>query len=105
MKSFNKTISFNGNFARKIKSIKAAILFDKLLRKKKLFTIKGKLVSHKVHGEEWFEFSIHDMENASSLTRKQQDTAIRYLKLAGYATSKVFGLPAKRYFKILKEDE
>lgn len=48
----------------------------------------------------YFFSTIDNIENNTTLTRKQQDQAIKVLTKAGIISYKVSGMPARRYFKI-----
>jgi len=51
----------------------------------------------------WFYLTIETAEERTSLSRRQQDSAIEALKKLGFIDSKQMGLPAKRHFFLFKE--
>ena len=61
---------------------------------------QGTLVDHKAHGEGWFYQTIEWIQDRIGATRREQETAIKKLTQMGIIEVKVFGVPAKRYFRI-----
>lgn len=78
--------------ARKV-GVHAAVLFSELAAKNEYFFSIGKLDE-----EGMFYASIDDIEYETSLTRRNQDSAISILSEIGLIVTKVKGMPAKRYF-------
>lgn len=55
------------------------------------------------NAEEFFPVSLEDMQNALSLNEYHQRKAVNNLVRDGYIEVTYKGLPAKRYFKVIKE--
>ena len=79
--------------------IDAAVLYSELLNRYEHLQQKDVLES-----DGYFEYTIIDINKAITLTGYQQRKAIETLEKQGLIVSKVCGLPAKRYFKILTDE-
>jgi DNA-binding transcriptional regulator GbsR (MarR family) len=87
-------IVYNRKLAHKIGAHETIILME-LISKYKYFKSQGQLYN----GEAFF-CTIDDLHEATALSRKFQDTAIKKLKSLDILSTKVQGIPAKRYFYI-----
>uniref|UniRef100_A0A6H1ZM95 Uncharacterized protein n=1 Tax=viral metagenome TaxID=1070528 RepID=A0A6H1ZM95_9ZZZZ len=94
----DENIVINKKLAHKI-GIDAAVLYSELLGRYESFRQRGTLRS-----DEYFYNTITDIQEAITLTAYQQRKAIKTLETCGLILSKVCGLPAKRYFKILTDE-
>jgi len=94
---------YNRHVAKYFKSVNAAIMLSELINRYDYHTAQKELTSHEKYGDGWFYFTCDKAEERTYLSRKEQDTALKILKEKGFIESKVFGLPAKRYFKINEE--
>lgn len=94
---------YNRNVAKHCKSINAAIILSELINRYEYHFDRDELTSHEKYGEGWFYFTIDKCEERTCLTRREQDTALKILKSEGLIEWSVFGLPAKRYFKVNEE--
>src|SRR5579871_6849967 len=50
--------------------------------------------------DQWIFKTIEEMYQETGMTRDQQDTAIRICKKLGILETKLFGVPAKRHFRL-----
>ena len=72
--------------------IEETIVYSFLLRK-----------TFEENAEEFFPVSLEDMQKALSLNEYHQRKAVNNLVRQGYNAVTYKGLPAKRYFKVIKE--
>lgn len=85
----SKPIAFNPDLVKITKSINGAILLGQLL----YWHRKGS-------NPEWIYKTIKEMEEETSLTRAQQDLAIKKCKKLNFIEVRLKGIPAKRHFKV-----
>lgn len=85
----------NKNLARVI-GLAAAIVYSELLSRHYYFAGRGKL-----RAGGYFYSTIDTLEFATTLSRHQQDMAIKVLVGEGLITTRLIGVPAKRHFRIL----
>jgi hypothetical protein len=95
--------TYNVHVARKLGSIYAAILLSEIASRYKYHKEKHELEIDS-EGNGWFYFTQEEIERRTTMSRKQQDTALEILVSKGLIEKKVMGLPAKRFFR-LKADE
>lgn len=97
-KSYNKVIlevlgtrpvAFNPVLAEIVKSASAGLFMSQLL----YWWNKGK-------NEGWIYKTIDEVKKETTLSREEQDTAIRKWKELGVLEIKVIGVPPKRHFRI-----
>lgn len=88
-----KPIVFNPDVARIVGSIKAGLFISQIL----YWSDKGK-------NPDWIYKTIQEFEEETTLTRREQDNAIKKLKALGILEVELRGNPAKRHFKV-NEDE
>lgn len=91
--------TYNVHVAKRLKSIYAAILLSEIASRYKYHKEKHELEID-AEGQGWFYFTQEEIEKRTTLTRKQQDTALDLLVSNGLIDKKVMGLPAKRFFKL-----
>lgn len=100
--SSGKFLLVNKDLARKI-GIDATLLLAELLNKNNHWKKKGELVEFDgIPG--YFYATIESIEEETTLTRRDQDAALKRLKAAGFVSHILRGLPAKRYFLINEEN-
>ena len=76
-----------------------AIIYSELLSRHCYFADRGRL-----DAGGYFYNTIEDLQDGTTLTRRQQDKAIGNLAKAGLIKTKLFGMPAKRHFKIIDNE-
>jgi len=84
-----RPVSFNPELAKALGSAKAGLFISQLLYWKE----KG-------INKEWTYKTIKEIEKETSLTREEQDRAIRICKSKGFLKVKLKGVPAKRHFNL-----
>ena len=77
-----------------------AIIYSELLSRYCYFADRGRL-----DAGGYFYNTIEDLQAGTTLSRRQQDKAIGNLVKAGLVKTKLFGMPAKRHFKIIVDNE
>jgi hypothetical protein len=87
-----RPIAFNPGLAKITGSANAGLLLSQLLYWYK----KGR-------NPEWFYKTVDELEEETTLTKRQQRTAIKKCKKLGLIDFKRMGIPAKRHFKIFPE--
>jgi hypothetical protein len=85
----SRTIAYNPDLARALGSVVAALFLGQLL----FWYGKGKKPG-------WIYKTEKETHAETGLSRKQQETAIRICKKAGFLETKRAGVPPKRHFKI-----
>ena len=88
------SIVINKNLARTI-GITEAIIYSELLSRYFYFEERGR-----IGADGYFYNTIGDLESGTTLTRRQQDPAIKRLVKLGLIQTKQAGIPAKRHFRI-----
>jgi len=68
--------------------VNAAIIYKALLKRQGLC-------------KEFFSYTVEEMRNDTSLTRKSQENAIKILEKQGVIEKKLLRIPATRHFKII----
>jgi len=84
-----RPIAFNPDLARSLGSAKAGLLLSQLL----FWWEKGR-------NPNWIYKTIDEMEEETTLSRCEQDNAIKICKNYGLLETKLEGIPAKRHFKL-----
>ena len=93
------TGSYNRPIAHAL-GLGAAVVYAALISKQVYYE------QHNMLDEEGFFYStIADLEESTTLTKRQQRAAIKVLIDKGLIVSKRFGMPAKRYFRVLDDTE
>lgn len=87
-------IALNRDLLRHL-GLNPALLLAELAGEQNYFTEKGMLTD-----DGFFFSTIENIEKNTSLSRKQQDAAIRELTQKGLIEYKVRGMPASRYFRV-----
>jgi len=95
---FAERIVINKKLARKI-GLNEAIVYSELLSKYLDFEKSGELE------DGYFCNTIEELEEETTLSVYQQRKAISNLVKQGFITYQLQRIPAKRYFKILKNEE
>ena len=86
-------IMVNREIAVKL-GINAAVMIAELANEEQYYETRGELENG------WFYSSINNIEEKTTLKRYKQDTAINALKEVGLVETKVYGMTAKRYFRL-----
>lgn len=93
------TGSYNRPIAHAL-GLGAAVVYSALISKYEYY------YKHNMLDEEGFFYSkIADLEESTTLTKRQQSAAIKALIDAGLIECKRCGMPAKRYFRVLDDTE
>lgn len=98
----NNYISINRPFAHAI-GLDAAIFFSEVLDKHEYFQKEGTSASFPEEGDEWFYLTMEDVQERTTLGRKEQEGAIAKLLELGFIKKIIKGVPAKRYFQVQKK--
>ena len=93
------TGSYNRPIAHAL-GLAAAVVYAALINKQVYYK------QHNMLDEDGFFYSkISDLEESTTLTKRQQSAAIKVLIDAGLIECKRCGMPAKRYFRVLDDTE
>lgn len=92
--------TFHVEIAKKLGSINAAVLLSDLIDCHQFHESKGELTSHEKHGNNWFFYTVEKCEDRTTLTERQQSSALSSLKNFNLIESANFGVPCKRHFRI-----
>ncbi|MCL2774656.1 MAG: hypothetical protein FWD71_15115 [Oscillospiraceae bacterium] len=95
----DNTIYVNRTLAAAI-GLNEAVIFSTLLGKEHYYRSAGMLDS-----EDMFYATASDIEDRTTLTQRQQERAVSHLEELGLISTKIKGLPAKKYFKINPDTE
>ncbi len=87
----------------KLVGLKAAVLLAELISKRAYHARNNELVNHHRYGENLFYHTVDAVEERLSLSRDEQEGALKRLKRLGLVSTCVFGLPGKRYFALHDE--
>jgi DNA-binding transcriptional regulator GbsR (MarR family) len=90
----DNTICVNRTLAAAI-GLNEAIIYSALLAKEHYYGTNGQL-----DGEDMFYATAADLEESTTLSQYQQDRAIKNLEKFELVSTKIKGLPARKYFKI-----
>lgn len=93
MLAIGNYIMVNREIAVKL-GLNAAVVIAELASQEQYYETRGELENG------WFYSSIENMEEKTTLKRYKQDKAINALKESGLVETKVYGMPAKRYFRL-----
>lgn len=80
-----------------------AVVLSELIQKRQYHTDRNELISDKKYGDGWFYNTIDAMEQRLGVLRRDQDSSIKRLKELGCIETATFGLPARRYFRIVDD--
>lgn len=94
----NGSITINKRLATAL-GLEAAVMYAELLSRNNYFEERGKLKRG------WFFNTVDDLKDATTLSRHKQDKAKAKLEKVGLIESRVDGMPAKRYFKIIEDSQ
>ena len=93
------SVSFNRAVAHAL-GLGAAVVYSALISKQVYYEQRGML------DEKGFFFSsIADLQESTTLTKRQQSAAVKALIDAGLIEHKKRGMPAKRYFRVIDDME
>lgn len=91
-----KLRQFSPELGHILKSVSAAIFLQEIINATAYF----ESTSHPKYGDGWVYYTIDRMHERVCLSRKEQDTAIKILKKFDLLEMCIFGVPAKRYFRV-----
>src|SRR5580692_11711610 len=91
--------TYNRQVAKKI-GLHATVFLSELLDKYQHFNEKKEVIS--LHDEEgvWFYLKVEDAYERTSLSEREQDTAVKILLNLGLVKKKVVGIPPMRHFQV-----
>lgn len=92
--------SFHRPLAVKLGLAAAALLSELIEIRSYAIEKSGELISHEKHGNGWIYATLDKVHERIGLSEKEQHTAINILKRLNLIEVVVFGVPAKRHFKI-----
>ncbi len=95
----HNTVSFNRPIAHAL-GLAAAVVYSALIAKQVYYEQRDMLDS-----EGWFYSTIADLEESTSLSKRQQSGAIKALIDAGLVECQKRGMPARRYFRVRDDVE
>lgn len=95
--------TYNVLIAKKLESLNAAVYLSELCQRFIMHSQKNELISNEKHGDGWFYYTSEKCEERTSLTSKEQRTCISLLESLGLIQTVNFGLPCKRYFKVIEQ--
>lgn len=90
------TITINKTIAHSV-GLDSAVVYAELLNKYEISREMGELING-----EWFPCSTKYLEENTTIKQKTQQRVIKTLKESGLVEVEMLGLPAKRYFKLVK---
>lgn len=82
--------------------VNAAFLYYSIAEEMKLLKRKKNVYGEEIGIEGFISLPAHDLEELTSLSRKQQETAIDRLVKAGYIEVRKIGMPMRKCFRILR---
>ncbi len=95
----NNTLSFNRFLAHGIGLVET-IVYAALIGKQTYYCENGML-----YEDGWFYSTIYDLQESTTLGEKAQRTAIKHLVGHGLIECEKKGMPAKRFFRIIDDNE
>ncbi len=95
----NNTVSFNRPIAHAL-GLAAAVVYSALIAKQVYYEQRNML-----DNEGWFYSTIADLEESTSLSKRQQSGAIKALTDAGLVECQKRGMPARRCFRVYDDVE
>lgn len=93
------TVSFSRPIAHAL-GINAAVVYSALISKQVYYSRREMLDS-----DGYFYSTVADLQESTTLTKRQQSAAVKALAAAGLIEHKVCGMPARRYFRVCEEPE
>jgi hypothetical protein len=93
------SITINKRLIQKIKCPLAAMMFSELASRYCYFRDRGRLTK-----EGYFFNTVADIEEATCITRRQQDAAVKLLTGLGIIEMRVMGIPATRHFRFTEKN-
>lgn len=95
---------YSRSMAKHLKSLNAAVFLSEVAQRRQYHKIRNELINDERYGDGWFYMTMEKVEERTSLSRSEQDKAIKILIEAGLIEQKNFGVPSKRHFR-LKDQE
>lgn len=90
---------YNRQIAAKF-GLTCAVILAELIEKREYHSSRNELISDSKNGEGWFYHTLDSMQERTGIFRKEQDACLKKLIKENLIEIKVFGLPAKRHFKL-----
>lgn len=81
-----------------------AVIISELVEKRNYHMDREELISDERHGDGWFYHTIESLEGRTGIHRREQETALRKIEGAGLIEIKIFGVPAKRHFRLCEKN-
>lgn len=95
----DNTVNYNRPLAHAL-GTNEAIIYSALIAKQVYYKQRKMLDS-----EGWFYSTVNDLEESTTLTKRQQGYAVKILAAAGLIESEKRGMPARRCFRVVKNVE
>ncbi len=89
------TVSFSRPLAHAL-GLAEALVYSALISKQEYYSARGMLTD-----DGWFYSTIADMQESTTLSKRQQSAAVKSLVSLGLIEYKKCGLPARRFFRVL----
>lgn len=86
--------------ARYLGSVHAAIMLSEIINRHEYHERRNELIECPKNGMNWFYYTQEMAEERTFLSRREQDSAIKTLIEKEMIEAVVFGLPAKRHFRL-----
>jgi hypothetical protein len=80
-----------------------AVLLSEFVEKRHYHMGRGELIADPKHGNDWIYHTIEVVEERTGIHRKEQESALKKLSDLNFIEVKVFGLPARRHFRLNEE--
>ncbi len=94
---------YSRSMAKKLNSLNASVFLSELAQRRNYHTIRDELISNEKHGNGWFYLTVDKMTERTSLSGREQETAIEILLKFGLIQRVNFGLPNMRHFRLNDE--
>ena len=89
--NYTNQCHYDIRFASALRNVSSAVMLQQLL----LLQLKS---------EGWFRFTVEECKKRTSLSRKEQETAVKVLYEKGLFKKKSFGIPRCRHFLLNSEN-
>lgn len=95
----DNTVNFNRPLAHAL-GTNEAIIYSAIIAKQAYYEQREML-----DNEGWFYSTVNDLEESTTLTKRQQGYAVKILAAAGLIESEKRGMPARRCFRVVEDVE
>jgi hypothetical protein len=92
--------TYSRSLAKILKSLTASVILGELAQRRKYHFDRDELISDERYGDGWFYMTQEKMEERTSLSRKEQETALKILVENDLIEQRNFGVPSKRHFRL-----